>query len=137
VFTVDVLGFSMPILKSLEQGLDYSGLRAKVLQHNIANIDTPNFKRSDLNFELMLNQMMDQEKYLSLHKTHAAHLSRADFSGDNLIYQDMSTSKRNDNNNVDPDIEMTRMAENTYTYMYLSRAITSQLNMFRQAYSTQ
>lgn len=125
----------MPIVNSLERGLDYSSLRTKVLQHNIANIDTPNFKRSDLNFEALLNQAMGNNGLLALRESHDAHLQGASLQS-NLIYQDKSTSTRNDNNNVDPDVEMTRLAENTYTYMYLSRAMTSYLNIYRQTYAT-
>ena len=134
---MDVFKFDMPVVNSLERGLDYSSLRMKVLQNNIANIDTPNFKRSDLNFEVLFNQVMEDKGPLALRQTHDAHLQGASVLPSNLIYQDMSTSTRNDNNNVDADTEMTRLAENTYTYMYLSRAMTSYLNMYRQAYATQ
>ncbi|MCL1917609.1 MAG: flagellar basal body rod protein FlgB [Peptococcaceae bacterium] len=132
---MDLFRFDMPIVNSLERGLDYSSLRTKVLQHNIANIDTPNFKRSDLNFEALLNQAMGNNGLLALRESHDAHLQGASLQS-NLIYQDKSTSTRNDNNNVDPDVEMTRLAENTYTYMYLSRAMTSYLNIYRQTYAT-
>jgi len=132
---LDLFRFDMPIVNSLERGLDYSSLRTKVLQHNIANIDTPNFKRSDLNFEALLNQAMGNNGLLALRESHDAHLQGASLQS-NLIYQDKSTSTRNDNNNVDPDVEMTRLAENTYTYMYLSRAMTSYLNIYRQTYAT-
>jgi flagellar basal-body rod protein FlgB len=127
----------MPMVDALEKGMDYSSLRTKVLQDNIANIDTPNFKRSDLNFEQVLNQIMGQDMPLGLRNTHEGHLQGAGLPQNNLIYQDKTTSTRNDNNNVDPDVEMTRLAENTYTYMFLSRAMTSYLNLFRQSYTTQ
>ena len=134
---MDLSGLNSPVLRSLEQGLDYSSLRAKVLQHNIANIDTPNYKRSDLNFELLLNQELGRNAPLALRQTNAAHLPGVNLSDQNLIYQDRATSTRNDNNNVDPDVEMMRLTENAYTYMYLSRAMTSYLGLFRQSYSTQ
>ena len=132
---MDLFSLDAPILRSLEKGMDYSSLRAKVLQHNIANIDTPNFKRSDLNFELLLNQAMGVNTPLALHQTHTAHLPGINLSDQDLIYQDLTTSTRNDHNNVDPDVEMTRLEENTYTYMYLSRAMTSYLGLFRQSYA--
>ncbi|MDR2736329.1 MAG: flagellar basal body rod protein FlgB [Gracilibacteraceae bacterium] len=134
---MDLFGLNTPVLRSIERGLDYASLRTKVLQHNIANIDTPNFKRSDLNFEVLLNQALGNNTPMSLRQTHERHLLGSNFSDQGMIYQDRATSTRNDNNNVDPDVEMTRLAENTYTYMYLSRAMTSYLGLFRQAYTTQ
>ncbi|MCL1853371.1 MAG: flagellar basal body rod protein FlgB [Peptococcaceae bacterium] len=134
---MDLFGLNTPVLRSIERGLDYASLRTKVLQHNIANIDTPNFKRSDLNFEVLLNQALGSHTPMSLRQTHERHLLGSNFSDQGMIYQDRATSTRNDNNNVDPDVEMTRLAENTYTYMYLSRAMTSYLGLFRQAYTTQ
>ena len=42
------------VLNILEGGLDGLSLRNKVLADNIANVDTPNFKKSDVNFEAVL-----------------------------------------------------------------------------------
>ncbi|MCL1791271.1 MAG: flagellar basal body rod protein FlgB [Peptococcaceae bacterium] len=134
---MDLFGLNSQVMNSIERGLDYSGLRAKILQHNIANIDTPNFKRSDINFQVLLDQALERNVPLALHQTHRGHLPGVGFSDQALIYQDRTTSMRNDNNNVDPDVEMTRLAENTYTYMYLSRAMTSYLGLYRQSYTTQ
>ena len=38
----------------LHKAADASLLRNEIIANNIANIDTPNFKRSDVNFEVYL-----------------------------------------------------------------------------------
>jgi len=135
---VDLFGLNMPVLKMLEQGLDNTGLRGKILQNNVANSDTPGFKRSDLNFEAALSLAMGGSTgQLPMRGTHPGHLPGVTFDGSNLVYLDRSTTTRNDGNNVDMDVEQTKIAENTYTYMYLARALTAQMSMVRQAYSTQ
>jgi flagellar basal-body rod protein FlgB len=49
-----------------------------------------------------------------------------------FVIQDNSTTFRNDGNNVDIDLEMTRLAENTLQYNALARSLTSHLGMLRQ-----
>ena len=46
----------------LKRGLDVSVLRRNVIANNIANAETPNFKRSVLNFESTLKRALDSEK---------------------------------------------------------------------------
>ena len=42
--------------------MDVAALRQNVIANNIANADTPNFKRSDVNFESQLKRALDSEK---------------------------------------------------------------------------
>ncbi|MGI6683981.1 MAG: flagellar basal body rod protein FlgB [Bacillota bacterium] len=119
------------IFSQLENALDVTSLRNKVLANNIANIDTPNFKRSDVNFQAVLGELMEKDQGLALKRTSPKHLTGNQFSGP-LLVQDHSTSYRNDDNNVDIDLEMTRLAENTLQYNALARIYSSHLNLLRQ-----
>jgi flagellar basal-body rod protein FlgB len=119
------------ILNQLEKALDATNLRYKILADNIANIDTPGFKRSDINFQAVLKEVMADHQGLALKRTSDRHLSGNRFSED-IIVQDNSTSYRNDGNNVDIDLEMTRLAENTIQYNALARIYSSHLNLLRQ-----
>lgn len=122
------------IINLLETGLDTLSLRNKVLSNNIANVDTPNFKRSDVNFEEALRSAMNSQgegDTLPLRRTSPKHLPS--FRTQNsYIVQENSTTYRNDGNNVDIDLEMTRLAENTLQYNALTTALTSHLNLLRQ-----
>src|SRR4030042_6019159 len=47
----------------LEKGLDVESLRRKVISNNIANVDVPHFKRSEVNFESELKRAVrDREE---------------------------------------------------------------------------
>ena len=118
----------------LEGGLDALSLRNKVIADNIANVDTPNFKRSDVNFEKVLQAALGNNDVgnIQLRRTSSAHFpATASYNG-NFITKDNSTTLRNDGNNVDIDLEMTKLARNNIHYNALSAAYTSHLNMLRQ-----
>jgi flagellar basal-body rod protein FlgB len=46
----------------LHRSMSANLLRQEVIANNIANADTPNFKRSELNFEASLKKALDSEK---------------------------------------------------------------------------
>jgi len=120
------------IFTLLEGGLQALDLRHKVLADNIANVDTPNFKRSDVNFEQVLRSALTGESgNLELKRTSERHLSGIALTNQ-FVYADNSTSMRNDGNNVDIDLEMTRLVENTLHYNALARAYTAHLSMYKQ-----
>ena len=47
----------------LEKSLDVESLRKKVIADNVANVDVPHFKRSEVNFESELKRALDNNKY--------------------------------------------------------------------------
>ena len=121
-----------PVLGILEKGLDASSLRQKVLANNVANVDTPDFKRSDVNFEAVLGSALGEAGgTLPLKTTSPQHLPGVLSSQQNAVVTDQSTSMRNDGNNVDIDREMTNVAENGLYYNSVTRAISSQLGILR------
>ncbi|MCG1020643.1 flagellar basal body rod protein FlgB [Sutcliffiella horikoshii] len=102
-------------IQALEKGIQYSGVKHKAISHNIANVDTPNFKRK----EISPNFGEAFQKALKSHKTDARH---HDFSGTmNLPYKSDKTnhSYSHNGNNVDIDKEMSDLAENQIYYYTL------------------
>ncbi|MHB1650858.1 MAG: flagellar basal body rod protein FlgB [Desulfitobacteriaceae bacterium] len=121
-----------PILNVLEKGLDASSLRQKVLADNVANVDTPGFKRSDVDFQAALASALgEQGQELPLKVTLSGHLPGVEGNGAKTLVKDQSTAFRNDGNNVDIDKEMANVAENGLYYNAVTRAITSQLGYLR------
>ena len=62
----------------LHRAMSASVLRREVIANNLANVDTPNFKRSDVNFESQLKRALESEKEvppLEALKTDSRHLS--------------------------------------------------------------
>lgn len=120
------------ILTVLEKGLNASSLRQKVLADNVANVDTPGFKRSDVDFQQALNAALGTSgATLSLRTSVPRHIAIGTAGNPSLVQTDHSTSLRNDSNNVDIDREMTNVAENGLYYNALTRTISSQLGMLR------
>lgn len=119
---------STPVLTVLEKGLEASGLRQRVLVNNVANVDTPGFKRSDVDFQVALDIAMGNKSNLSLKTTLPGHISGGTADGNqSSVVTDQSTSIRNDANNVDIDREMANVAENSLYYNGLVRVISSKL----------
>ncbi|ASS77210.1 flagellar basal body rod protein FlgB [Tumebacillus algifaecis] len=110
----------------LERSLDAASLRQKVISNNLANINTPNFKRSDVSFEHTLQQVL-QGKVLGGRRTDERHMQIGTSSFSEVqpkTVTDTSTTMRLDGNNVDIDVEMTNLAEN----QILFNAVTQRIN---------
>lgn len=121
-----------PVLTILEKALNASSVRQKVLANNIANIDTPGFKRSDVNFKRVLSNAIGKSgPDLSLKTTVPNHIANGSAENGSIVRMDRSTSLRNDSNNVDVDREMTNVAENGLYYNALTKTISSQLGLLR------
>lgn len=108
----------------LEKALDVESLRRKVISNNIANVDVPHFKRSEVNFESELKRAIrekqDQDNKLPALMTDERHIPffvPRDIRG--VTYRvnlDYSTTYRNDGNNVDIEKEMVDAAKNQMRY---------------------
>ncbi|HAV43080.1 TPA: flagellar basal body rod protein FlgB [bacterium] len=119
--------FSGATMTALKQGLDTAALRQQVISDNIANVNTPGFKRSYVTFETELRGALSREKgKIEARRTHPKHIhfGRVDLSEikGRVVIEDY-TLYRNDENNVDIDAEMTDLAKNTIMYEALATRI--------------
>lgn len=113
-----------PLMLMLEKKLEASALRQKVISNNLANIDTPGFKKSHVEFEGMLRQAQNKDS-LPLRKTdtrHIDHFLNAQAIQARVVI-DNSTTLRNDGNNVDVDIEMSELAKNGLDYQAIAQIL--------------
>lgn len=118
----------------LEKALASSALRQKIISNNIANVNTPGFKKSEVLFEDTLQAAMNQTK-LPLTRTHGNHLTAVN-SSDNLnpsVVVDNTTSMRLDGNNVDIDKEMASLAKNSIYYNSVAQQLGKQYNLLLSA----
>jgi flagellar basal-body rod protein FlgB len=116
---------SSPQESVLEQALGAAALRHKVIANNIANVNTPGFKKSDVVFEEKLAEAMAGKK-ATMTRTHAKHLPGR--QGDAFapsVVTDTKTSLRTDGNNVDIDAEMANVAKNTIYYNAVAQQLGS------------
>ncbi len=120
--------------KVLEKALDGSWLRNEAISQNIANVDTPGYKRKTVSFEKVLGEAMDSSSFKGL-RTDKRHLpiGGSDVGSVDIgITQDNSSlSMRQDGNNVDIDNEMALMAKNNIQYNMLIQRISGQFQKLK------
>ncbi len=122
----------------IESAISAASLRQSVLANNIANVDTPYYKRSDVAFEELLAQAMGGQsntQTLPGRVTNARHLPINGSSMNSMpipqVISENSTSINNNRNNVDIDKEMALMAENQLRYNLLVQQINHEVKMLR------
>jgi len=108
----------------LDKAADASWKRETLIANNIANADTPGYKRQDLDFQTALQNELGRYKYTSLDEK----IKNADLSELNpTVYTDhRGYSYRLDKNNVDPDTEQVELASEQIKYQALTTSITSE-----------
>lgn len=132
--------FGSKTINILERALDASSLRHSVISNNIANVDTPGFKRSNVEFEEQLKMALEgtEKPRLSGYITNSRHIPIGEIKGtlvSPVVKVQNDTSMRNDDNNVDIDVEMAQLAENTIWYQALSSQIKGKFSKLRSAIS--
>ncbi len=112
----------------LEKSLNASWARNDVISQNLANVDTPKYKRKDIAFEELLNDSMGRAK-LEGNLTDKRHIainsSDIDKVEPAIVDDNSDLSMRIDGNNVDIDREMANLAKNTIKYNALVQMINS------------
>lgn len=121
----------------LEGALQAAEMRQRVISNNVANGDTPHFKRSEVLFEELLEQTMgNQQGKLIGKRTNQKHIA---IGSDNSkvpapkLIADESTSMNNNENNVDIDREMSLLAKNQLSYNLYVQQINHEVRMIRTA----
>jgi flagellar basal-body rod protein FlgB len=119
----------------LEKGLDASWQRNQVISNNIANVDTPDFKRSEVQFESIFKSALENGTFAAK-RTREGHLYTGTPELDDvspMVIQDTSTSERMDGNNVDIDFESAELAKNSIYYYTLIQKISSEFTRLKMA----
>lgn len=118
-------------LDKIGRGLDASWTKNEVISSNIANVDTPGYKKKKAVFGDLLNEELSS----SLLKTsHERHMQIDGASSIVSITTDMSTTNmRTDENNVNIDEEMSDLAKNQIYYNVLTQRATGEINKLRSA----
>ena len=116
-------------INMMDRAADASYVRQTVLAHNLANVDTPNYKRSEVDFQSVL------ERELKNTHTNDPVVAVKRLDGSRLkpkVYEDMSNfSYRIDRNNVDVDTESMEIASEQLRYQLITTAITNAFGRFK------
>ncbi len=119
-------------LDVLQRTMDVSLLRREVISNNIANAETPNFKRTDVTFESTLTKALASENQNSfkMTMTDERHIP-SDRTVDYRTVKprrvlDFTTQSDSNGNNVDIEVEMMDVVKNQMRYQLLTQSVSKQ-----------
>ena len=107
----------------LEKAVSGASLRHKAILNNIANANTPGYKRIDVDFKTSLKAFLDKgidDKSLKELESVSADIKREE-----------NTSLRTDGNNIDIEKEMALMAKNSLEYDYYMSLLSRKIRMIK------
>ena len=115
----------------LNKAAGASWTKNEIIANNIANVDTPDYKRKDMNFESLLSDALsDTALHTKNMDKKVANLKMSALNPD--IYTEYSTlSYRYDGNNVDIDTEQAYLADNQIKYNTLLDSMTHEFNRLK------
>lgn len=123
----------------LSRGLTAASIRQEVIANNLANVNTPNFRKTSVNFEdLLAEELYGKPKVegkLEMVRTHDKHLPPEErrIHAEPTLVEETTTTMRTDNNNVDIEIEMANLAKNQIYYNALATQLGGYVTKMRNA----
>lgn len=120
----------------LGKSMDAYTKRAEALADNIANVNTPNYKRKDVQFESFLQKALYEdgssvigrrtdEKHFKIGIENKLDSVEASFT------EDKNTKMRYDGNNVDIEIEKVEQTKNNIRYQFATNRISQNFTVLR------
>ena len=115
----------------LNSATNSSWLRNEVISSNIANVDTPNYKRKDVSFATYLNSALGGTDNTT--STLTQRVKNVDLSNVNSnVYTDNANlSYRSDGNNVDIETENVELASNQIMYNALIDSMSNEFSRMK------
>lgn len=109
-------------IETLEKSLDYSTAKNRAIANNIANVDTPDYKSTNITFKNVLDNTLNGS--LQTKRTHPQHFTFNQMNQPYITKQNRNTMYNHNGNNVDIDQEMAELAKNQLYY----QAVVDRLN---------
>ncbi|MGM0507742.1 MAG: flagellar basal body rod protein FlgB [Fusobacteriota bacterium] len=129
-------------ITALEKSLDAYSKRSDLLANNIANVNTPNYKRQDIQFENILSDAIssDEGATISGNVTQKGHISiNPETNLENVkpkLITEQNTKMRNDKNNVDIEKEQAEFAKNNIRYKFATGRLTQEFRILNTVIKT-
>jgi flagellar basal-body rod protein FlgB len=128
---------------TLQKGLGAAWMRDSVIRGNIANAETPGYKGSDVQFESLITEAIENASETTTLRgrvTHERHIPIGDgsrsFDIDSIeprVVVNDQTSVRMDGNNVDIESENVKLAQNSLYYSAILTKLNSELTRIKMA----
>lgn len=108
----------------LEKMLDVSSIRHKVIANNIANVNTPGYKKMEVSFADQLEKAVNESS-----------MNKFDTLQPKIVIskEDTSDTVRNDGNNVDMDKEVSSLVKNTLSYSIYTQLLAKKYEGIKSA----
>ena len=103
-----------------EKMLDFTARRSKVLAHNVANMNTPGFRRSDVKFSDDLERVLRDKGIEGVRNL-----------GFRIVKEE-NTPIRNDGNDAPIEKEMAMQAENAIQYQIYAQLLSRRFRSIRE-----
>ena len=126
----------------LNNALQVADLRQQVYANNIANMDTPGYKREDVHFESALRSVMSNTTSSLLGRQTIPLRQSQDMNNYNwsamlavrpVVTVSSGSVISNNGNNVDIEAEMVKLAENQIRYQALVQDLTDRISRLNTA----
>jgi len=120
---------------SVHKALDAAALRQQVISNNIANATTPGFKKSTVEFEAYLRDVLNEQRSITGIRTNTRHIpigvdrNLQEIQPRVILHQD--TSINNNDNNVDIVAEEANLAKNQILFDALSQNMNGKFQKLR------
>jgi len=112
--------------QTLKVAMDVAMLRQSVHSQNIANAETPNYRRKYVVFE----ELLKEASRIRLATTHERHIPSSQSLPQAKVEVDKQVFYRNDQNGVDVDYEVTQMVANGLRYEVLARLMSKNIEYY-------
>jgi flagellar basal-body rod protein FlgB len=104
----------MKILNLVEKALNIRAFYHGILAGNVANVETPNYKEKDIDFQAELERRIGSPRDIEVHE-------KKDYDGITSV----------DGNTVDVEKQVVRMTENNLMFNSLVQVMTKKFSMMR------
>jgi len=108
----------------LEKMLDVSAIKHKVIANNIANINTPGYKKMEVSFAEQIEKVIKDTS-----------MNKFDNFQPKIVVskEDTNGTVRNDGNNVDMDKEVSSLMKNTLSYSIYTQLLAKKVDLVKSA----
>ena len=117
----------------LVEAMKVTDANSRVIANNIANVDTPRYNATNLDFQATLRNAIEGRGRVSLRKTQNRHFvvefSRPEVEANAFI-------SKNDFNKVDLDEQMAKLSENTGRYTLYGSLLVKRFQLLRSMFSS-
>lgn len=122
-------GAFQKLLDTVRLSLHFRGLRHQMLSSNLANVDTPGYRRKDLPFEKIMQSYLTFKSPLKT--THQRHFSQRERTIEDFL-RTSQPSTLGTPNNVSLEEEMVNLTENQLLYESTLQALSKEIERLKE-----